>query len=159
MTKAMTAFLMVMYILANESHIPDYVDEICPEAKVYENHNQYDYGPLKMHKIAGRGILDIENGNHGTPIRSCLSIFSEKKHKWVRTEISDSNGKFQFNSVKSGRYRLVARALGKHEGLCEANIPITVIGPGEQTEFMNEPILIHFRLRTRDGCSFGEISD
>jgi hypothetical protein len=142
-------------LLANEMMFGQMMEILCPEAKIYENHNQVDYGPLKLSIIQGWGIVGRYEDSDGVPADgACLSLFSEPDKKWIETKVASTEGKFRFDSVKPGRYRLVAR-VPSH---CPANIPIVVIKPsrGKRAESMH--LLIQFQLKgLMDGCSFGEL--
>jgi hypothetical protein len=127
-------------------------DAPCPSSTLYENHNQVDYGPLKVHAVRGMGIVEVGDKTHpGRAVPgACLSLFTEKDHKLVASVAADSEGRFQFDAVSSGRYRLVARA----DAFCIANIPLEVVrSSGKKTE-----ILVHFRPAGIDTCSYGELA-
>jgi|SRR5438309_1917630 len=128
-------------------------DAPCASSTVYENHNQIDYGPLKVRAVRGMGIVEV--GDKTQPGRAvpgaCLSLFTEKDHKLVASVAADSEGRFRFDAVSSGRYRLVARA----DALCIANIPVEVVRSSrKKTE-----ILVHFRPAGIDTCSYGDLAE
>jgi hypothetical protein len=127
-------------------------DTPCPTSTVYENHNQVDYGPLKVSAVRGMG--NVEVGDKAQPARAipgaCLSLFTEKDHKLVASVAADSEGRFQFDAVSSGRYRLVARA----KGFCTANIPLEVVKSSRR----KTKIVVHFRPAGIDTCSYGELA-
>src|ERR1051326_7188322 len=82
----------------------------------YENHNQIDYGPLRIAKLRG-----IAKDSQGLPVPDVLVLlFSEKEHKLIAQSKTDSKGAFGLESVHSGRYRLVL----KYAGFCSANVPV-----------------------------------
>ena len=87
-------------------------------APAYVNENPADPAPLKLVGVEGR-----VRGLGGDPMsRATVSLFTEDKHELVATVMSDKDGKFRFDKVGKGLYRVVARV----EGLCTANIPILV---------------------------------
>lgn len=133
------------------------IERLCPDAKVYENHNQVDYGPLKLPSIQGRGVVGHSSEFAGHPVGgACLSLFSETTHKWIKTIVADSEGRFKFDLVNPGRYRLIARA----PYLCPANIPIVVTNSGRRNRLGSLQLLIHFKaMGLVDECSFGQIVD
>jgi len=119
---------------------------------VYENHNQVDYGPLKVRAVRGTGIVEV--GDKTQPGRAvpgaCLSLFTEKKHKFLASVVADSKGQFRFDAVPPGRYRLVARA----NAFCVANIPLEVVRSSRK----KAEILVHFRPGGIDTCSYGDLA-
>ena len=132
------------------------IEKLCPDAKVYENHNwgYYD-GPFKLPIIQGRGVVGHSSEFDGHSVGgACLSLFSETTHKWIKTVVADVEGKFKFDLVKPGRYRLVARA----PYTCPANIPIVVPKTGRQNKVSSMQLLIDFRaMGLVDECSYGQI--
>lgn len=119
---------------------------------VYENHNQTDYGPLKVGVIEGTSVIQVGTSQEqpGAP-GACLVLFTEKEHKLVASVKSDSTGRFELKDVAPGRYRLIARA----EGLCTANIPLEVV---KSSRRQKTEILVHFRPAGIDTCSYGELA-
>ena len=125
-------------------------DDPCPSSTVYENHNQVDYGPLKVRAVLGTGEVEIGDKTQPgkTVLGACLSLFTEKEHKLVSSTTADSDGHFNFAAVPVGRYRLVARA----DSFCTANIPIEVVKSSRR----KTRIVVHFRPASIDTCSYGE---
>lgn len=126
-------------------------DSLSQCSTVYENHNQTDYGPLKVRVVEGISVIQVGTQEQPGVPEACFALFTEKDHKLVVTAKADSRGRFALTGVAPGRYRLVARA----EGLCTANIPLEVLKPssGGKTE-----ILVHFRPTGLDTCSYGEVA-
>ncbi len=124
----------------------------CPSSTVYENHNQVDYGPLKVRAVLGEGVVEIgyKTQPGKTVPGACLSLFTEKEHKLVASITADSEGRFHFAAVPVGRYRLVARA----DGFCTANIPIELVKSSRR----KTKIVVHFRPAGIDTCSYGELA-
>ncbi len=122
-----------------------------PCSTAYENHNQIDYGPLKVEVI--QGASDIRVGTQKQPgvPGACLVLFTEKDHKFVTSVKADADGRFELKGVAPGRYRLLARA----EGFCTANIPIEVVRTSHSRK---TEILVHFRPAGIDTCSYGELA-
>ena len=127
-------------------------ESTCLSSTVYENHNQVDYGPLKVRAVRGTGIVEV--GDKTQPGRAvpgaCLSLFTEKKHKFLASVVADSKGQFRFDAVPPGRYRLVARA----NAFCVANIPLEVVRSSRK----KAEILVHFRPGGIDTCSYGDLA-
>jgi hypothetical protein len=123
-------------------------DRSCADAKTYENHNQVDYGPLKVTAIYGATSLEVAGGTSPKPVPgACMSLFTEEGHRWVSSAVADSEGKFRFSITPApGHYRLIAWA----NGLCAANVRIEVRKPKGKSV----PIAIHFRPQGVDTCSF-----
>ncbi len=116
----------------------------------YENHNQIDYGPLKVQAVEGTTIIEVGTTHQQGAAGACLVLFTEGDHKLLASASADSNGRFELKDIKPGRYRLVARS----EGLCTANIPLQVVKPSGRRR---GEIIVHFRARGVDTCSYGKL--
>ena len=116
----------------------------------YENHNQADYGPLKVTAVLGTSDIRVGNQTQPGVARACFVLFTEVEHKLVVSVRGDADGRFELKDVSPGRYRLVARA----EGFCTANIPLEVL----KSHRRKTRILVHFRAAGIDACSYGEIA-
>jgi carboxypeptidase family protein len=85
---------------------------------VYENKNQTDYGPLKIAVVRGAA-----RDTQGVMVPGvCIGIFTANDHKLIMATQTSSEGRFDFNGVPRGEYRLVAKC----EGFCSANAKIWV---------------------------------
>jgi hypothetical protein len=112
-------------------------------APAYVNENQTDPAPLKLTGVEGR-VRGL--GGDGMPMAS-VSLFTENGHTLVATVLSDKDGKFKFNKVDKGLYRVVARVAG----LCTANIPILV----EPSLLAHHHLEITMQAKDLDRCSYG----
>jgi hypothetical protein len=112
------------------------------DAPTYVNENQTDVAPLKLREVGGsvRGL-----GGEGMP-RASVSLFAEEGHALLATALSDKDGKFHFDKVEKGRYRVVVRA----PGLCPANIPIVV----ESSLLAHHKIIVTMQAKDIDTCSY-----
>ena len=114
-----------------------------PVVPVYVNENQPDPAPLKMRELQG-----TVRGLGGDPMpRAMVSLFTEDTHTLVGSETTDRDGKFKFEGVKRGAYRVVARV----EGLCPANIPVVLEGG----LLGHRKLEITMRPKDIDTCSYG----
>lgn len=121
----------------------------CPTT--YENHNQIDYGPLKVHTVRGTSVIQIGGRTQpAAPPEACFTLFTEKNHTLVNTAKSASDGRFELRNVTPGRYRLIARA----NGFCTANVPLEVVKSSRQMQ----QIVVHFCPAGIDTCSYGELT-
>lgn len=109
-----------------------------------ENHNQVDYGPLKVGIVSGNVI----DGVNAPVIGACVLLFNEQNHELVIKTVADAKGRFRLANVAAGRYRLLIKV----EGLCTANVPI-VLGPTAE----KKAITVHMKPRGVDDCSYGEL--
>jgi hypothetical protein len=145
--------VMLGLICSMDRVIAQNIKDVCPEAMVYENRNQVDYGPIKLANIHGQAILDYDGAHPGSSVpRVCLSLFTEDSHQWIETRLADNEGKYSFGSIKPGRYRMVARS----PGLCSANIPLYLI-KAEGQNSKRYGIVIHFTFQGREARSFGRL--
>ena len=116
----------------------------CSNEEAYENHNQIDYGPLKVSGVGGVAIDPSD-----APVsKACVLLFTERGHHLVSKTATDGDGHFNLAKVKNGRYRLVVKAYG----FCSANAPITVrIGAGDNR------LVLHMKMGGVDSCSYGDL--
>jgi hypothetical protein len=49
----------------------------------YENHNQIEYGPLKVRAIRGTSVIQVGNETQPGVPGACLVLFTEGDHKLV----------------------------------------------------------------------------
>jgi protocatechuate 3,4-dioxygenase beta subunit len=114
-----------------------------PVVPRYVNENPKDPAPLKLRELQG-----TVHGLGGDPMaRAMVSLFTEDTHTLVGSETTDRNGKFKFDKVQRGAYRIVARV----EGLCPANIPVIVEGG----LLGHRKLEITMRPKDIDTCSYG----
>ncbi len=113
------------------------------KASAYVNENPTDPAPLKLKELAG-----VVHGLGGDPIpMSKVSLFSEPRHEFITTVTSDRQGKFRFEKIEYGLYRVVARVAG----LCPANIPVQF----ESAFIGHKKLVITMRPKDIDTCSYG----
>lgn len=119
----------------------------CTATMRYENHNQVDPKPLKLHALNGTA-----RDEQGIPIsRVCVGVFSEKGHKLVAATETGEDGHFALGKIPPGHYRLVA----KHEALCAANVPLVVTLPQSRPE---KELVLHMYVAGIDKCSYGGLA-
>jgi hypothetical protein len=114
---------------------------------VYENRNQIEPKPLRLHVI--RGVARAEDGS-AIPAME-VGIFTEKDHVLVTTTMTDQKGQFDFSHVPAGRYRLVA----KHPAFCTANMPILL--ESSALGHSGRAVELHMKVGGIDVCSFGSL--
>jgi hypothetical protein len=112
-------------------------------APAYVDENPADPAPLKLNGVEGsvRGL-----GGDSMSMAK-VSLFTENGHALIATVTSDKDGKFRFDKVGKGLYRVVARV----EGLCTANIPILV----ESSMLAKHRLVITMQPKDVDKCSYG----
>ncbi len=115
----------------------------------YEDHNQTDYGPLKVTAVQGGTKIWVGDQVFPGVPGACLILFSEKGHKLVASIKTDEDGSFELRDVAPGRYRLLARG----GGFCTANIPVKVV---KSSHDRTSGILVYFLPAGIDRCSYGE---
>lgn len=109
----------------------------------YVNENQTDPAPLKLRDVEGvvRGL-----GGDAMP-RASVALFTEDRHELVGATMSDKDGKFRFDKVGKGAYRLVVKVAG----LCPANVPILLEG----SLLAHHKVVITMQAKDIDTCSYG----
>jgi len=114
-----------------------------PVVPKYVNENSVDPKPVKLRELQGTVV-----GLGGDPMpRAMVSLFTEDTHTLVGSETTDMQGRFKFNKLEKGAYRVVARV----EGLCTANIPIVLEGG----LLGHKKLEITMRAKDIDTCSYG----
>ncbi|HEV2645703.1 MAG TPA: carboxypeptidase-like regulatory domain-containing protein [Acidobacteriaceae bacterium] len=113
------------------------------DAGAYVDENQPDPAPLKLRELEGsvRGL-----GGDGMP-GAAVSLFSDDGHALVATVVSDKDGKFRFDKVGKGAYRIVVKV----QGLCPANVPVVLEG----SLFAHRKVVVTMRPKDIDTCSYG----
>ena len=140
------AYIWIIVILAAvvanaQSPKPD-------DAMVYENRNQIDPRPLKVHDV--HGVAKAEDGALIPAMN--IGIFTEGTHALVASTKTNQDGQFTFSHIPVGRYRLVA----EYPAFCTANVPILV---ASQTLRHSGPAVeLHMRVGGIDICSFGGLA-
>jgi hypothetical protein len=116
----------------------------CSKEETYENHNQVDYGPLRVSKVQG-----VATDPSDAPVpHACVLLFTERNHNLVFKTETDDHGQFDLAKIKSGSYRLVVKAYG----FCSANVPIIVrAGAGAKR------LMLHMKMGEVDACSYGAL--
>jgi Carboxypeptidase regulatory-like domain len=112
-------------------------------APAYVDENQTDPAPLKLREVEG-SVVGL--GGDGIQ-RASVSLFNELGHTLVATALSDKDGKFHFNKVDKGAYRLVVRV----PGLCTANVPLVV----ESSLLAHRKVVVTMQAKDIDTCSYG----
>ncbi len=112
-------------------------------APTYVDENTPDPAPLKLRELDGvvRGL-----GGESMSMAS-VALFTEQGHELVASTTSDKDGKFKFNKVDKGSYRVVVRVAG----LCPANVPIVLEG----SLLAHHKLVVTMRAKDIDTCSYG----
>ncbi|MGA1981753.1 MAG: carboxypeptidase-like regulatory domain-containing protein [Acidobacteriaceae bacterium] len=136
-------FLLAMGLVSMSAAAPARAAQAAAATgSVYVDENQTDPAPLKLSGVEGR-----VRGLGGDPMSMAkVSLFTEDRHELVATVVSDKDGKFRFDKVAKGLYRVVARV----EGLCAANIPIVV-----ESTLLHRKLEITMQAKDVDKCSYG----
>lgn len=108
--------------------------------------------PLVVRQVYGRAV--VEARDKVIPINEvggvCLSLFTEKTHRFVANTTADKHGRFRFPVNSPGEYRLVSRA----RGFCTGNTRIEVVSSKEARG--KAGVLVHIRIHEVDGCSYAD---
>lgn len=136
--------------------VPAQEVEPCKDLK-YENKNQVNPGPLSVSNASGRVIVEVgELGGSAREIgpvtEACLGLFTEKEHQLLATAVVDGEGRFAFDAVPEGKYRLVVRA----GPLCVANVPLRIIRGKRGKGGNGKQIVVHMRPAGIDSCSYAD---
>lgn len=128
---------------AVQAHAAERHAQAATGAAVYVDDNGTDPAPLHLRELEGKVV-----GLGGEPMpQTPIALFTEDGHSLVASVISDRQGKFRFDKVEKGLYRVVARV----EGLCPANIPVRI----ESSLLTKHKLVITMRPKDIDTCSYG----
>lgn len=143
----LTSFAFTLPSFAQQSGNP------CGCSITYENNNQVDPSPFSIRVIAGRAISEVGGPAEeiGPLPGACLGLFTAQDHRLVATTVTNEEGRFQFDRVQVGEYRLVVRAAGH----CVANVPLRIIRPTRVGTRQRRQIVLHMRPASIDTCSYG----
>jgi hypothetical protein len=109
----------------------------------YVDENQPDPAPLKLRDLEG-----VVRGLGGDPMSmASVALFTEQGHALVASTTSNKDGKFKFNKVDKGLYRVVVRV----PGLCPANVPIVLEG----SLLAHHKLVVTMQAKDIDTCSYG----
>ena len=146
-TVALAMLLLGTPMLAQQTKEP------CKCQVAYENKNQVDPKPLSVRVVSGRTISEIGDigaaQEIGAVAGACLGLFTEQEHRLIAATVADDEGRFQFDEVPAGKYRLVVQVAG----LCVANVPLQVVR-GSRSKNQKQ-IVVHMRPAGIDSCSYG----
>lgn len=146
MARNLTIVLFVLLFVSQITFAQSKTD--CSTGVNYENKNQVDPKPLILTSISGT----IEDEQGVSIPDACLGIFTEDGQKLVMQVTSDKNGKFAFDSMPTGKYRLIA----KYSPFCTANIPIEVITKNRKGKSKGKKVVVHLKPSGIDSCSYGD---
>jgi hypothetical protein len=150
--KAQTILTILLIFFSSTLTYAQKQTPTCESPIEYDNRNQVDPKRSSVRGISGRVIAEV-----GRPakeigsVSACLGLFREKDHRLVASVATDDEGRFKFNSVPLGKYRLVVR--DSQNAFCVANMPLNIVRwPRGQTK----PLVIHMRPSWIDDCSYGD---
>jgi hypothetical protein len=113
-----------------------------PASKTYVDENSKDPDPLKIDGVEGR----VQGLGGDRMPRVTVLLFTDGR-TLVASAMTDKDGKFRFDKVDHGLYRVVA----KSDGLCPANIPVDV----ESSLIKHKKLVITMQPKDIDTCSYG----
>ena len=113
-------------------------------AIVYENNNQIDPKPWVLSSVSGE-VKDTDD----VPIPDVvLGIFKENEEKLIASQKSDKDGKYAFELIPAGKYRLVV----KYIPFCTANVPFEIVE--KKTSSKGKKLVIYMKSAGIDSCSY-----
>ena len=138
-----TAAIVLAALPAVRTNAEERRAQAATAAAAYADENGTDPAPLNLRRLEGKVV-----GLGGEPMpHTQVALFTENGHSLIGSVMSDREGKFRFDKVDKGLYRVVARA----EGLCPANIPIKI----ESSLLGKRKLIITMRPKDIDTCSYG----
>jgi hypothetical protein len=91
------------------------------------------YEPISTTVVGGRISGALMRGTPEGLQQICLALFTERKHSFVASAITDAEGNFRFSDISAGRYRLIIRA----PGFYVAEIPVRVLSKAKESKPIN----------------------
>lgn len=144
MTAAQKLFALSIVISALAGRIVSQVPTSANAEDAYENHNQIDYGPLKVSAVKGMAV-----DNYGAPVpHTRILLFTNNEHELVSKTETNDDGFFDILKIADGKYRLVAKGYG----FCVANVPLTI-----KARSGAKRLVLHMKLGAVDSCSYGTL--
>ncbi|HXE07167.1 MAG TPA: carboxypeptidase-like regulatory domain-containing protein [Acidobacteriaceae bacterium] len=140
---AVIAAMVMAGVAATRAHAAERRAQAPVAAAAYVDENGTDPAPLHLRELEGK-VVGL--GGDAMP-RTEVALYTENGHTLVATATSDREGKFRFDKVEKGLYRVVARI----EGLCPANIPVRI----ESSLLGKRKLIITMRPKDLDTCSYG----
>jgi len=141
-------FVLVFPLVAGAQQPP----RTCTPPIEYGNRNQVDPKHANVRRLSGRVIMEVGNpAKEMGPVPACLGLFTEKDHRLIATAFADEEGRFKFDTIPAGLFRLVVR--DPQNAFCPANMPLRVVAwPRGNTK----SLVIHLRPAGIDDCSYGD---
>ena len=99
------ASILIFAMLTASMAFPRSPPQACASIREYAVCNQVDPPSIAIRVVVGRVLSEINEPVNG----ACLSLFTEKEHKWVTSVVANGEGQFTFATVMPGSYRLVVR--------------------------------------------------
>jgi hypothetical protein len=125
----------------------------CASAGEYADCNQVDPPFLAIRVITGRVLVEVNDpAKEVGPVNgTCLSLFTEKEHKLLTSVAANEEGRFIFDTVKPGSYRLVVHDPQNAFHVANARIRVYPRGQGPVPKSIG--LVVHLRPAGIDGCS------
>ena len=140
--------LLLMLVLMASGRGTSWQASDCGKSVTYENHNQVDPPAIMLREASGIAV-----DKEGVVVPGvCVAAFTEKEHSLVSTIMTDQGGKFRFDKLPKGDYRLVV----KYAGFCTANVPLKLDPQSSQKTRQSKQLVVQLRLGGYDECSFAE---
>lgn len=149
MLKEITAVLLLVLYFAVGAF-----GQECSKFK-YLQFNYFEGEVLEVSEVRGRAVLGKERQGE-VPLMVCVGLFEEKTKKRVASIALDEDGKFSFNGLRDGTYRLVLaeeRGRKRYNVASVANLRIKVSSASEE----KRGILVHIVYGGMHSASFGEL--
>jgi hypothetical protein len=113
------------------------------DAPAYADENTTAPTPIKLREVQG-SVVGL--GGDAMPHTS-VALFNEQGHTLVAAMMTDKEGKFRFDKVDKGLYRIVVHS----QGLCTANVPIVFEG----SLLAHRKLVVTMQAKDIDTCSYG----
>lgn len=103
------------------------------------------YEQLSVTVVGGRVSGSLVTAELRGISQLCLTLFTERKHKFVADAVTDEEGDFLFGDIPAGRYRIVIRA----SGFFVAEIPVRVLKRAKESKridiVLQSPVIQNIR--------------
>jgi len=119
----------------------------------YSDFHQGGRPPLAIRVVTGRVLAETgQPAKEAGPLRGAnLSLFAGTGHRLVASMVSDAEGRFAFDAINPGLYRLVVR--DPHNALCTASRMVQVYPRGQGPVPKSIGLVIRLRPAGADGSS------
>lgn len=107
---------------------------------------------FQMPQIEGEAVLSLigTKEENGKVVEVCLGLYDELNLQLIATAKTDKDGRFTFDNIKPGIYRLISKAPAYHS----VNVPVRVYDSRKIENKQKARLILHLRFLKDERSSF-----